>query len=86
MCCGQLCAWAHHEGTLGVALYLHAFLISTLDGDKWSVLRFGRFAPSVSIAWKAGMSKAGLGALWKTEISRHCRESNADSSVFLSVA
>jgi len=30
---------------LEVALYLPAFLISTLDGDEWSILRFGRFVP-----------------------------------------
>jgi hypothetical protein len=30
---------------VGVAVYLHVFLISTLDGDEWSLLRSGRFVP-----------------------------------------
>jgi hypothetical protein len=30
---------------VGVALYLHVFLISTLGGDERSLLRSGRFVP-----------------------------------------
>lgn len=42
--------------------------------------------PSVSIPWNAGLSHSDLGALLETEISRHCRESNADWSVCHPVA
>jgi hypothetical protein len=76
---------------VGVALYLHAFLlILTLDGDEWSVLRSGRFVPGevvLSIYRMEGwVVPVDLGALLQTEISRHCRESKAESSVLLPVA
>jgi hypothetical protein len=41
----SLCLTKHHEVKMywGMKIYLHAFLTSALDGDKWSASRPGRF-------------------------------------------
>jgi hypothetical protein len=43
----SLCLTKHHvmKTYWGVEVYLHAFLISALDGGEWSTSRPGRFTP-----------------------------------------
>jgi len=51
---------AHHGVKWGVDVYLHSFLISTLDGDEWSASIHGCFTsrkrvpdrPYILIFWR----------------------------------
>jgi hypothetical protein len=54
---------------MGVYIYLHEVLISTLDADEWSASRHGRFIPKESlpllIEHKTGWSPEQLLKQWR---------------------
>jgi hypothetical protein len=77
----------HHamKAYLGVEVYLHAFLISALDGNNRSASRTGRFIPRERAPvthWIGGWvgPRAGLDAVVKRKITSLFRELTPQSS------
>jgi hypothetical protein len=78
----SLCLTKHHAMKMywGVEVWLHAFLISALDGGEWSASRLGRFTPrerAPGTHWIGGWvgPRAVLEAVVKKKIpSPHWRE------------
>ena len=64
---GKAGPFARCEGVFGVEAYLHAFLMSVLDGGEWSFSRPCRFTCGlnlpVPVKWKAGWARIGLDVL-----------------------
>jgi hypothetical protein len=79
----SLCLIKHHSIKTygGVEVYLHAFLISALDGGEWSASHPGRYTNrerSPDTHWIGGWvgPRAGLDAVTKRNIPSPRRDSN----------
>jgi hypothetical protein len=75
----------------GVEVYLHAFLISALDGGEWPVLRSGRFIPrerAPGTHWIGSWMgpSAVLDTVVKRKIPSPCRESYPRTPIVQPVA
>jgi hypothetical protein len=86
-----LCLIRHHVMNMygGVAIYLHAFLTSAIQGGEWSAWRLSRFTPeerAPGTHWKGRWvgPRAGLDTV-KRKIPSTSRESNSDSLVVQSI-
>lgn len=52
-----------------VGVYLHSFVISALDGGKWSLSLSSHNTPSEELIWRAGWAPERVFAFWRGENS-----------------